>query len=85
MFSGQNGYGYISFEKFIDACQQVNAGDKRPDEFDRSLPTINATICSTAILEAGRRSLDSNGRPFDILYDDDKLGAEPVKLAPVCF
>ena len=85
MFSGQNGYGYISFEKFVDACQQVNAGDKRPDEFDRLLPTINATICSTAILEAGRRSLDSNGRPFDILYDDDKLGAEPVKLSPVSF
>lgn len=27
-FDGQRGYGYVSIEKFIDACAEINAGAK---------------------------------------------------------
>ena len=33
---------------------------KRPQDFDHALPTLKATITTTAILEAGRRSLDEH-------------------------
>jgi D-galacturonate reductase len=59
-FAGQSGYGYVSFEKFIAACRDLNAGVKTLDDV-QSLPTIDRTIWCTAILEAGRRSLDSYG------------------------
>ena len=58
-FNGQTGYGYISFEKFVDAVNALK--DKRAtlDDLDkRGLPTLKNTIATTAILEAGRRSLD---------------------------
>ncbi|KAI2608272.1 NAD(P)-binding protein [Hypoxylon fragiforme] len=58
-FGGQNGYGYISFEKFVDGCRAVNAGTLKPADLDaRALPTLSNTIATTAILEAGRRSID---------------------------
>lgn len=60
-FDGQRGYGYVSLEKFIDACQKVNAKTVTVEEFDkRGLPTIKNTELVTAILEAGRRSLDEH-------------------------
>lgn len=65
-FAGQIGYGYISFEKFIDAVTAVNEGKLTLDQLDaRPLPTLRNTIATTAILEAGRRSLDEN-RPIEI-------------------
>ena len=86
LFSGQNGYGYKSFEIFIDAVQKVNAGKCKPEFFDGKLPTITSTLGATAILEAGRRSLDSNGQPYDILYEnEDDINAEPVALKAVVF
>lgn len=58
-FDGQRGYGYISLEKFVDACRDVNAGNTTADQYDaHHLPTIANTVLTTAILEAGRRSLD---------------------------
>ena len=59
-FQGQTGYGYISLEKFIDGCIAVNEGGKEKlTELDgKSLPTLKNTIATTAILEAGRRSID---------------------------
>ncbi|KAF9511681.1 hypothetical protein BS47DRAFT_1372984 [Hydnum rufescens UP504] len=49
-FDGQRGYGYISIEKFTV---------ESPVVFDQhDLPTIRNTVLTTAILEAGRRSLD---------------------------
>lgn len=58
-FAGQSGYGYISFEKFVDACQALKEGKVTLDELDRrGLPTLKNTIATTAILEAGRISLD---------------------------
>ncbi|KAK1139862.1 hypothetical protein N8T08_011107 [Aspergillus melleus] len=58
-FAGQTGYGYISFEKFIDAVTAVNEGRVTLDQLDaRPLPTLKNTIATTAILQAGRVSLD---------------------------
>ncbi|THH20245.1 hypothetical protein EW146_g1093 [Bondarzewia mesenterica] len=58
-FDGQRGYGYVSIEKFIDAARSVNAKQAEPGEFDKhGLPTIANTVLTTAILNAGRISLD---------------------------
>ncbi|KAI0016227.1 NAD(P)-binding protein [Xylariomycetidae sp. FL0641] len=60
-FNGQTGYGYISFEKFVDGCRAVNAGTLKPADLDtRGLPTLRNTVATTAILEAGRRSIDED-------------------------
>ncbi|KAL2136906.1 hypothetical protein VTI74DRAFT_67 [Chaetomium olivicolor] len=60
-FNGQSGYGYVSFEKFVDGCRAVNAGELKPADLDaKGLPTLRNTIATTAILEAGRRSIDEN-------------------------
>ena len=58
-FDGQRGYGYVSIEKFIDAARSVNAGLTKPADYDtHGLPTIANTVLTTAILHAGRISLD---------------------------
>lgn len=60
-FNGQTGYGYISMEKFVDGCRAVNSGVLKPEDLDKKgLPTLANTIATTAILEAGRRSIDEN-------------------------
>jgi D-galacturonate reductase len=60
-FNGQTGYGYVSMEKFVDGCRAVNAGTLKPSDLDaKGLPTLRNTIATTAILEAGRRSIDEN-------------------------
>lgn len=75
-FGGQSGYGYISFEKFVEGCREVNlaegeqAKSAKLEELDaRGLPTLGETIATTAILEAGRRSLDE-GREVGILVKE---------------
>ncbi|ODM19324.1 hypothetical protein SI65_05942 [Aspergillus cristatus] len=71
-FAGQTGYGYISFEKFIDAVTAVNEGQVTLDELDaRPLPTLKNTIATTAILHAGRVSLDEK-RPVEIVSEGGK-------------
>lgn len=71
-FDGQRGYGYISIEKFIDAARSVNAGHNKPDDFDKhGLPTIANTVLTTAILHAGRISLDEK-RPVNIKFEENK-------------
>ena len=83
-FAGQRCYGYLSFEAFIDAAQACNDGRAVPADFDGTLPTLSTTAGATAILEAGRRSLDAGGRPFELVYDN--LGAEtPRAIRPVEF
>jgi D-galacturonate reductase len=67
-FSGQSGYGYRSIETFVDAVAQVRAGVAQPQDFRGGLATIDDTVLVTAILEAGRRSLDSGGLPHQIEY-----------------
>lgn len=73
-FSGQQGYGYRSFEAFVRAVQAINAGSAVAADFAHSLASLSTTYRTTAILEAGRRSLDLN-RPVAILYGD---AADPV-------
>ena len=79
-FAGQSGYGYVSFEKFVRACQEVNAGKKLDDM--QALPTIDKTVLCTAILEAGRRSLDTKGAWVELepLLRGDKM--EPMRFQP---
>lgn len=74
-FNGQSGYGYVSFEKFIDGVTAVNEGRVSLAELDkRGLPTLRNTILTTAILEAGRRSLDDGGRAIQVIASEgDKV------------
>lgn len=67
-FSGQSGYGYRSIEAFVDAVAQVRQGLAKPADFRGGLATVDDTVLVTAILEAGRRSLDSGGMPHQIEY-----------------
>ncbi|KAI2507450.1 oxidoreductase [Fragilaria crotonensis] len=84
-FSGQSSYGVKSFENFIDACRDINAGKATPDDFnDGSLATVHTTMQGTAILEAGRRSLDADGQPMDLLYEGDD-SEEPIGIQPHLF
>lgn len=74
-FAGQTGYGYISFEKFIDAVTAVNEGRVSLDQLDaRPLPTLKNTIATTAILHAGRVSLDEK-RPVEIVRENGEKWA----------
>lgn len=71
-FAGQGGYGYVSFEKFVDAVAEIKEGKASLQEMDRrGLPTLENTLATAAILEAGRRSLDGGGRAVEILRRDD--------------
>ncbi|GKZ18826.1 hypothetical protein AbraIFM66951_009530 [Aspergillus brasiliensis] len=71
-FGGQTGYGYISFEKFIDAVTAVNEGRLTLDQLDaRPIPTLKNTIATTAILHAGRISLDEK-RSVEIVTGDGR-------------
>eukprot|EP00386_Alphamonas_edax_P011619 GDKI01036661.1.p1 GENE.GDKI01036661.1~~GDKI01036661.1.p1 ORF type:complete len:423 (-),score=115.48 GDKI01036661.1:183-1451(-) len=65
-FAGQRGYGYLSIEAWVDACNALNAGRVTLNELNLSLPTLENTTEVTAILEAGRRSLDRGGVPVDV-------------------
>jgi len=81
-FSGQGSYGVRSFENFVDACRDVNAGKAIPGDYDDgSLATVHTTMQGTAILEAGRMSLDADGRPMDIIYSGSD-GTEPTGITP---
>lgn len=70
-FAGQRGYGYLSFEAFVDAVVDIQSGKASVGDFDASLATIGTTALTTAILEAGRRSLDAGGRPMEIVYGEE--------------
>lgn len=69
-FNGQGGYGYVSFEKFVDAVVDLKAGTVTLDQLDaRGLPTLKNTLATGAILEAGRRSIDER-RAVEIIEKD---------------
>jgi D-galacturonate reductase len=78
-FSGQGGYGYRSIEAFVDAVEAIKSGKAQVRAFDEALASIHTTLRTTAILEAGRRSLDE-GRAVDILYDDSDNKVKPTRL-----
>ncbi|KAJ3339317.1 hypothetical protein HDU83_007670 [Entophlyctis luteolus] len=66
-YAGQSTYGHQSFEKWVDAVLAVNRGENTPGDFETSLPTFSSTLVVTQILEAGRKSLDSNGAKIDLV------------------
>ncbi len=68
-FSGQNGYGYRSIEDFVRAAAKIQCGQAKASEFDGILATAKDTLLVTAILEAGRQSLDHQGRTVQIEYE----------------
>jgi len=69
-FAGQSGYGYHSLEVFTDSVININKNGLSVDTFDNKLATMNSEMV-TAILQAGRQSLDTNGRPINIVYDSN--------------
>eukprot|EP00238_Polyblepharides_amylifera_P009884 CAMPEP_0196584550 /NCGR_PEP_ID=MMETSP1081-20130531/47530_1 /TAXON_ID=36882 /ORGANISM="Pyramimonas amylifera, Strain CCMP720" /LENGTH=183 /DNA_ID=CAMNT_0041905787 /DNA_START=163 /DNA_END=714 /DNA_ORIENTATION=- len=79
-FAGQNGYGYQSLEQFVAAAEAINAGTLTPEGCTRQgiLATIDSTLVVTAILEAGRMSLDLASAPIEISYDE--AGIVPTGL-----
>merc|ERR1711920_1009818 len=81
-FAGQRTYGYLSFEGFVDACAEVNSGKKNVADFDGELPTMSTIVGTTAILEAGRRSLDAGGQPFELVYEGAGIYEVPIGMRP---
>ncbi|CAO1613978.1 unnamed protein product [Sympodiomycopsis kandeliae] len=71
-FQGQSGYGYKSLELFTRACTAINEGRRTTESYQGVLPTIQDTVYTTAILHAGRVSLDE-ARPVLIETGADGL------------
>nr|VFK25934.1 MAG: D-galacturonate reductase [Candidatus Kentron sp. MB]VFK33805.1 MAG: D-galacturonate reductase [Candidatus Kentron sp. MB]VFK76393.1 MAG: D-galacturonate reductase [Candidatus Kentron sp. MB] len=78
-FAGQHGYGYRSIEAFIDAARAITEDSAKPEDFDGVLPTAAGAFQGTAILEAGRKSLDNGGIPVAILYESEE-SLDPIGL-----
>ena len=57
-FAGQESYGYKSIATFIESSQALQKDVSKLDVFNKILPTIQNTFNVTAILEAGRISID---------------------------
>jgi D-galacturonate reductase len=74
-FAAQRCYGYLSLEAWASACVRINEGGATATDYEGTLPTLAGTVWVTAVLEAGRASLDSGGQPVDL--PEDPL-AEPV-------
>lgn len=60
-FDGRHCYGYQTFEKFVDAVCSVRDGRAKASEYSSLLPTFDATLVVTQILEAGLLSLQRGG------------------------
>jgi len=58
-FAGQSGYGYQSIEHFIKSAIALKNGQTTLEALNKTLPTIANTLQTTAILEAGYKSLKS--------------------------
>ena len=69
-FAGQSGYGYRSIADFVKAAGAIRNGEAQPGDFHTRLATVQTTTAVTAILEAGRRSLDAGGSVVAIEYDE---------------
>ncbi|MCH2174779.1 MAG: Gfo/Idh/MocA family oxidoreductase [Lentisphaeria bacterium] len=68
-FAGQNGYGYKSIEVFIETAKALNSNTMSMDEARLQHAAIQDIVPVTAILEAGRISLDNKQAIVDISYD----------------
>ena len=80
-FAGQTGYGYRSIEAFVEAAAAGRAGAPTADAAAGLADATHAqALMVTAVLEAGRRSLDAAGKPVRILYEGEE--APPPHGAP---
>ena len=70
-FAGSGCYGYLSFEHFIRAATRVNEGEPLAVA-RRSIVSVDsdASMFTTAILEAGKKSLQEK-RPVQIQHGQD--------------
>ena len=73
-FVGRSGYGYRSIEDFMLAARAIRAGEAVAGDFRGKLATVRDTVWVTAILEAGRKSLDAGGSVVELA---DVPGSEP--------
>jgi D-galacturonate reductase len=78
-FAGQGGYGYRSIEAFVDAAWRIREGEAVAGDFHGKLATVQDTVLTTAILEAGRRSLDDGGRVYAMDYENGELTLIPAE------
>ena len=78
-FAGQIGYGYRSLAAFVESIFAVRNGMADLKDIIRQMPTVTSTstILTTAILEAGRRSLDNRKRGANsdvkIVYNESRV------------
>jgi len=70
-FNGHHGYGYKSLDVFVNSCIAVNEGSTKLEDLHNRIPTLKACIVTTAILEAGRASLDGKGKRMTFTYDSE--------------
>jgi len=68
-FVGQQAYGYRSIADFIEAAASIRNGTSTPADWNDRLATVHDTFQVTAILEAGRRSLDLGHARIVLEYD----------------
>ena len=69
-FAGQAGYGFRSIAVFSEAVAEIAAGRAVPADFNGILATIDDTLLTTAVLHAGRKSLDEGGAVQQLVYDE---------------
>ena len=62
------------------AAREINAGRREHRSFDAELATIHTTAQTTAILEAGRRSLDAGGKRVRFAYSEGDASLVPVSM-----
>jgi D-galacturonate reductase len=68
-FSGQGSYGYRSIEVFARAVEAITGGSAAPADYNGELASIDDTLLTTAVLHAGRLSLDQGGAIQRLDYD----------------
>ena len=83
-FAGQAGYGSRSIEAFVDAAAAVRAGAPLAHAAAGLADAAEAQALKvTAVLEAGRHSLDAGGRTVRILYEGEDAPPPPGAPADV--
>jgi len=69
-FAGQSGYGFRSIEVFARCVSEIKEGSARSTDFEDTLATVTSTLPTTAVLHAGRLSLDHGGAIQTLHYDE---------------
>ena len=65
---GQQGYGYRSFEHFVEAARGLRSSALSP----LALLQDHAVLYTTAVLQAARMSLDADNKKVHIKYDEQR-------------